>query len=219
MAGPRGSSELSKIYDDDWSMLTLLIGANDACLACDKSYEKVDLDHLADVYEHELQETLKQLKKNIGRLFVNVVELFKVSHVADLSFRDKRCTKIHERIPFECKCAFEEGERGIRARKQVDSLVDKYNERIVKIVTSMMAEKDPHFAVVVQPTFVDANISRLPLEMLSMLDCFHPSVYGHQMVALHMWNNMITPKKDKERGVKMNIPFKCPTKDTLLYTY
>jgi phospholipase B1 len=74
------------------------------------------------------------------------------------------------------------------------------------------------FAVVVQPGLKDATSDMLPFDILSTLDCFHPSLKGHQAFAKVIWNNMLTPAAKKATNFDFKSPFICPNNDTLLYT-
>eukprot|EP00126_Sphaerothecum_destruens_P008650 Sdes_comp20294_c0_seq1m13889 len=79
------------IYDDDWSLLTILIGANDVCLACGTT----PLDVLANGYRIKLQSAFSILQSNFSRVFVNIVQLFNVSQVVELSNHSQECVRIH----------------------------------------------------------------------------------------------------------------------------
>ena len=56
----------------------------------------------------------------------------------------------------------------------------------------------------------------LPCEQL---DCFHPSLFMHELMAKVMWNCMLTPAMQKDRTFNARADFVCPTNSTLLYTY
>ena len=51
------------------------------------------------------------------------------------------------------------------------------------------------------------------------LDCFHPSLLMHELMAKVMWNCMLTPAMQKDRTFNARANFICPTNSTLLYTY
>ena len=60
--------------------------------------------------------------------------------------------------------------------------------------------------------------SHTPLSCVQ-LDCFHPSLLMHELMAKVMWNCMLTPAMQKDRTFNARADFICPTNSTLLYTY
>ena len=73
-------------------------------------------------------------------------------------------------------------------RKAMDDLQAQYNDRLVKIVSDYQRARDPAFAV----TYVGAEIplGDYPIEALSNVDCFHPSLDTHRFIAAGMWNRL-----------------------------
>ena len=55
--------------------------------------------------------------------------------------------------------------------------------------------------------------------ILRQVDCFHPSLLMHELMTKVMWNCMFTPSYEKNYTFNYWEPLKCPTEDTLLYTY
>ena len=72
------------------------------------------------------------------------------------------------------------------------------------------ALNDPYFTVVYQPTLQEA-ILPCNTNYVSDLDCFHPNRAAHNMLAITLWNNMLTPPGHK---IPLPLPFIqpiCPT--------
>lgn len=87
----------------------------------------------------------------------------------------------------------------------MDELQTQYNDRLLKIVSDYQRARDPTFAV----TYVASGIpfQDYPIEALSNVDCFHPSLDTHRFIAAGMWNRLIGDK-----GVRSQ-PFAPWTRD------
>jgi phospholipase B1 len=201
-------------FDEDWKVLTLLIGANDLCASC-TFLEKKYLD--PDEFEKHLSAVLEGIRTNIPRVFVNVVEMFNLSQVYDLSLKTPRCADIHRDLFIECDCIF--GPEATKNRILVDTYVQEYNARSRGLAAYYQALGDPQFTVVAQPFASNTALKDQPPEILSTLDCFHPSLIAHEALATALWNNMLTPAAQKKTVMNITDTPICPTADTLLYTY
>ena len=94
----------SHVFDmkDDWKLMTVLVGANDVCLGLVNNIESRSDSNLlgssnvnfvicscsgdvptitADDFENNMRETLEEVRKNIPKLFVNLVLLGNLSEV------------------------------------------------------------------------------------------------------------------------------------------
>ena len=60
-------------------------------------------------------------------------------------------------------------------------------------------------------------LTHTPLSCVQ-LDCFHPSLLMHELMAKVMWNCMLTPAVQNDRTFNARADFICPTNSTLLYT-
>lgn len=72
----------------------------------------------------------------------------------------------------------------------MDSLIQKYNQRIEKVVLEYQKKfsNDPSFAVIADPLFSNLSIrDGWPLESLSSIDCFHPAASSHEIMAVGVW--------------------------------
>jgi len=201
--------------ENDWKLLTILIGANDICEACVNS----NLSYTTpDAFEQYLMQTLQKVQTSLPRTFVNLILGFNLSEVYNLASKSLYC-EAHERIfAFECACLFNKTS-GPTTRAFIDQLTQQYNERVYRVANYWSAQKYAGFAVVVQPFLHLTTAKDLPLSFLSDFDCFHPSLFAHENLAIALWNSMLTPAEKKKTSLNLNDTPICPTADTLLYTY
>jgi hypothetical protein len=89
----------------DWKLLTILIGANDACDNCDYFGEAPIDDILSDFTLH-FSGALQLIYEKFPRTLVNVVLQFNVSLVYDVADNYTYCRDFHRLAYFECPCAF-----------------------------------------------------------------------------------------------------------------
>ena len=84
--------------EEDWKLLSILIGFNDLCLGSDNHitlflndliFFKIscsgDVPFItADDFEHNLRDVLEEVRTNIPRVFVNLVQIFNLSMVGNV---------------------------------------------------------------------------------------------------------------------------------------
>jgi lysophospholipase L1-like esterase len=148
---------------NDWKLLTVLAGFNDICLGCSDKIRFLTPDD----FESNLRDTLEQVRQDIPRVFVSVVEIFNLSLVYELSKQSEYCKTFHSVLSIECICLFDPTNAGEKLRKDADNLVAQYNERIRKVAEEYGQMKYNDFAVVVQPGLKDATSDMLPFDILS----------------------------------------------------
>ena len=118
-----------------WKVMTLFIGSNDVCLACHLENE---LD--GDEYGEYLTTVLTKIRDRIPRILVNVVELFQVSPIYELTEDDPYCRTVHTLVFPECFCAF--GPTSDLFRQRMDTMVDIYNKKMREVVSQFMQVKN-----------------------------------------------------------------------------
>jgi hypothetical protein len=191
---------------DDWKLLTMFIGANDAC-GCQSARSQ------PDSFEGQLRRVIQYIHGNFSKTFVNVMTLFNISAVWDDAQGSLYCKKA---VPYfhECNCLDSNKTR----RTIMDELTQKYNAITHKVVDEFAALKDPQFTAVAQPGVDGDAFATWGEDFLSDLDCFHPSLCTNQGFALCLWNNMFQPEGQKSRSMdpKKPLPFFCPTQDMFL---
>jgi len=88
-------------FHHSWKVLTLFIGANDLCLACHNAF-----DLGSSYWEEHLRKILDTVRDRIPRVLVNMVQLFNMSKIYDLSDSSPYCHDVHRFFFIECDCAF-----------------------------------------------------------------------------------------------------------------
>jgi hypothetical protein len=62
------------------------------------------------------------------------------------------------------------------------------------------------------------NISDWSMDMVSSLDCFHPSEKSHALTATALWNSMLTPPEQRELAINSaDLKPICPDEDAVFY--
>ncbi|KAF9998624.1 hypothetical protein BGZ80_010513 [Entomortierella chlamydospora] len=136
-------------YKNEWKMATVFIGANNICAACGQGET---IPEIADPEEYgaALKSTLLKLKESIGPAFVNLVGIFDVSLVYDLSRGYDYCEMLFDKMPLPiCGCA-----TGNEAdRQRAGTLAREYNEVMKRIALEINEESanGGTFGVVYQP--------------------------------------------------------------------
>lgn len=74
---------------DDFKLITLFMGSNDACLGCEPVSGHTYLS--PDAYEAIIRGILEKIRVSIPRVIVNIMAGFNVSQVWDLTHRDSYC--------------------------------------------------------------------------------------------------------------------------------
>jgi len=202
----------SKIdFTNDWKLITILIGANDACPLCEGAHPP-SVDAAADKFAKTYSTIIDRLQKEIPRLFVNVLPMFNVSGIYYLTRNSTYCKDLHK-VPIECPCGYSPD---ISKRTYMDSVLQAYDVRMHAIAQNWQKKHLNDFIVTLQPLFVNMTIP--DFSYLSTLDCFHPSLKAHEKLAIAIWNSLISPVSKKRRALYPDDPFLCPDANTLLYT-
>ncbi|KAF9109477.1 hypothetical protein BGX27_007575 [Mortierella sp. AM989] len=198
-------------YKNEWKIATVFIGANNICAACGPGES---IPEIADPEEYgaALKSSLQKLKESVGPTFVNLVGIFDVSLVYDLSRGYPYCELLFDKLPFPiCGCA-----TGNEAdRQKAGDLAKKYNDVMEMIAQEINEENmnDGKFGVAYQPGltgFKDGS-SSYGQGYLSGLDCFHPNKCANQVMAIVLWNNMFSSPGDKHRPMKpSDLKIYCP---------
>ncbi|KAI8996700.1 hypothetical protein BC832DRAFT_535370 [Gaertneriomyces semiglobifer] len=172
-------------FQNDFKLLTLFIGSNDACLGCGVLSHYMYLS--PDAYELQMRGLLLRIKASIPNVVVNILTQFNVSQVYDLTHNDPYCEMARNTgLVFECTCAFLPEPVGAITRRRMDELVQAYNERLFAIAADF-GKLDKNFAVIVDPLLTDVAIKDWSIGLVSNIDCFHPDVKVHEIMASGIW--------------------------------
>jgi len=199
-------------FKSDWKILSILIGANDACHLCEAS-NPPPVDIIADKFAITYDAIIDKLQQQIPRLFINILPMFNASGLYYLTRNVTYCKDLHIIFPSECPCAFTSD---IVKRTYMDSVLQAFNKRTYNIAQKWQKKHLDDFIVTMQPLFINLTIP--DISFLSTLDCFHPSHKAHEITAVAGWNSLISPVSKKRRTFYPDDPLLCPDANTLLYT-
>ncbi|TPX71932.1 hypothetical protein SpCBS45565_g00917 [Spizellomyces sp. 'palustris'] len=198
-------------FENDFKLITIFIGNNDACFGCEPFSGHTYLS--PELFEMAIRALLEKIHLNVPRAVVNLMMGFNVSQVWDLTHDDPYCSKLRNSgLVFECTCAF----LSPILRTLMDTIIQSYNERLASIAKSYQDRQDPGFAVIVDPLLKNVRIQDWTLEHLSNVDCFHPTVQAHEVLAKGVWHNLFRSSEDKLNAVAPDedIPIWCPTNES-----
>ena len=138
-----------------------------------------------------------RLYKALPYTVINTLPIFNVSGVYDLTFTNPYCNTLRTSgTIFECTCAFVTGPMGDLERQKMDVLAVEYNHRLKLARDKFMQPLLQHarntstpltFAVMMDPILTNVHIPDWSLDMLSTVDCFHPSLRTHELMAIGVW--------------------------------
>ncbi|KAI9545816.1 hypothetical protein NQZ68_033298 [Dissostichus eleginoides] len=195
-------------FEEDWKVVTMLIGMNDICDYCkDKTLFSPDR------FIHHMTEALDMMMKEIPRTIVNVVQIFPMKPLRDVQRPTLGC-QLQKRF---CSCLVQPEENSPELKELVEVNYE-FQRRLEKLLHSeRFFKKD--FAVVLQPYLEKAVPPTLPDGTIDLsfftADCFHFTVKGHEELAKGLWNNMFQANGEKEKIKAFSEPIKliCPTKE------
>ncbi|XP_063775486.1 phospholipase B1, membrane-associated [Pseudophryne corroboree] len=196
-------------FEEDWKLITVFIGYNDACQYC----QNRDRYSLGNHIQH-LTHALDILYNEIPRVFVNLVEIMEVEGLRKVTSENIGCSLLK---PIYCPCFVNPRDGSPELNE-----VKKFN-RDLQIQVAALAEKyqgREDFAAVAQPFFQN---TMLPVDKLGepdvsffSADCFHFSERGHAEMAIALWNNMLEPvgqKQNYNNFTHDRNKLKCPSND------
>ncbi|XP_049918232.1 phospholipase B1, membrane-associated-like isoform X1 [Epinephelus moara] len=234
-------------YDEDWKVVTMLIGMNDICDYCkDKTLFSPDR------FIHHMTAALNMMMDQIPRTIVNVVQILPMKPLREVQRPTLGC-QLQRRF---CSCLVKPEENSTELTELLQVNL-QFQSRLTKLLSGdRFFKKD--FAVVLQPYLETAGPPRLPMVRhrhrkfypvirscvqtllktsdltqpeggadgsmdLSFFtaDCFHFTVRGHEELAKGLWNNMFQPDGAKEKIKTFSEPVKliCPSKEhPFIYT-
>lgn len=142
-------------------------------------------------YKNEILKLLQRLSETFPKTIVNLIQLFDVSKLDEWTKDKERCTKANWLHRYFCSCSRSEAGREIIRQR-----VTVYNQMLREIweeytILSPTGERRPSrndFGVILSPTLTQVDLENdLPIEFVSRLDCFHPSLLGQQSLAIALW--------------------------------
>ena len=163
-------------FNNDWKIITILIGANDICGFC-KSHGKNSSQ--PSEFIRNVEKAIDVLYEKVPRVYVNLVSLINITMIFEFG-RDLRCEVINK---FECDCLVN-GNRAVK-RRIVDDYISQYQQLTERLAASGKYDQRDDFTVVWQPFMEEFHSPRRPNGYKDMsylaFDCFHFSTKGHGM--------------------------------------
>ena len=159
-------------FNNDWKLITILIGNNDICDYCkDKEL------HTPQAYINFIQEALDLLHNELPKTFVNLVNVINVAEVEFLNFR-LFCKNIHKAT---CPCIVKYTSN--ETKIQVQNLFNQYSNYTEKLALSGRYDTRDDFTVVYQPFLRDFKLPKMDNYQVDKSyfapDCFHFSAKSH----------------------------------------
>jgi len=191
-------------YQNDWKIITLLIGGNDLCRSC---FDRTR--YSAANFVGHIERALDYLQANVPRALVNLHPMFDITPLPSMS--DNFICDVFQDVI--CGCATDSEEKDF-----LQQLVADYATGLRNLVASGKYDTREDFTVVYQSHTQDAAPPRLPGSSEPdrsywSPDCFHPGTKGHYAVATSLWNSMFEPVGSKRTSVNWDIGTNmiCPT--------
>ena len=192
-------------YSEDWKIVTLFIGGNDLCRAC----QQPDRYSARNFYLH--LKTTVDILSMIPRTYVNIAQVVDVYELRNLN--NEYCTLIHAifKVLGQCLCM---------SNSSSSSIHSQYAEALRKLEEEYQTEDRDDFSVVVQPFFEQIKLSELENAPSYFTgDCFHFSQKAHAIIALLLWNNMLQPEGEKTNSFDTQSGIICARENQYFYTH
>merc|ERR1711871_214263 len=211
-------------FNDSWKVLTIWMTANDVCGAGHECQHAISAQQL-EQWVATTDETIANVSATMSKVYVNLVSTLNLGEIHRIQQSAPWCRILHKHILNECGC-IDKGDPQQLAQlnanvhtmnAELHKLAAKWNARLHE--TTAAAQRWD-MAVTVQG-FMEGVGSQLDISFLNRLDCFHPSLRGHQDLAIGLWNNMLCTGKDRDthcgRPFSVNMQAVCPTVDSVFY--
>jgi len=186
-------------FNEDWKMISVLIGNNDICDFCNRDNSTVEF------FQEKIEAGLDLLHQNVPNAIVNLISLFDVPQVPALNI-GLLCSGLHL---YACPCAAYS-----KDINKVILLTKQYQEALQNIASSGKYDTRDDFTVVLQPFFrntkIPLNSDGSPDLSYFSPDCFHLSAKGHAEAAKALWNNLLEKVQSKQQFWYKGEAYNCP---------
>ncbi|KAL0073862.1 hypothetical protein J3Q64DRAFT_1727054 [Phycomyces blakesleeanus] len=194
-------------FENDWKLITIQIGSNDQCGSC-TSFAN---ESTVEAYTLYVESAIERIQNNIPKIIVNLIGNLRVSALLPLAeAHAEYCPSTDTSVNYftpkaECPCLASQDQTDT-----MDYLADNYDKALINIAHKYRARKGGDFAVVYQP--YDINFISFPVQALSSLDCFHPSLTLHKYFSKIFWNSLFLPsqRKPQHYSYDPNLTLYCP---------
>ena len=197
-------------FENSWKMATILIGANNLCVACHNNTADSP-----ETYGQLLNSSIAQLEASIPRVRVNILPMFNITQVYYWSRTNTYCTRIWDLFE-ECPCLTKDSTE--QDLQTVNDYAVEYRKQIDNIAAYWQSKNSSTFTVSVQP--ITESLKIINGALTSDFDCFHPSELAHAWLGSVIWNSIWLPADQKPTNATElminGLEFVCPDRHTYM---
>ncbi|XP_071961854.1 phospholipase B1, membrane-associated-like [Antedon mediterranea] len=176
-------------YEQDWKMVTILVGGNDFCNYCVDKDDATSSDFISAMYE-----ALELLMDEMPRVFINIVSTVNPHDLSTIASQGSVCTTVYMK---SCPCVT----AGTEIVAQVHTAMEKYQDLLNSLIETGRYEKND-FTVVVQP-YLQNQVADKSVEMsLMSQDCINLNKKGQAVYAMGLWRSMFSSIKGKPTDLR-----------------
>lgn len=199
------TSKTGDILLDHWKMITIHIGGNDLCSSCKPEFSNITS---AEAYGGYVEEAVVRIKNHFpNNTLVNLVGTLNMKDIHQTALENPEyCSNRSLFRP--CSCLYT-----VENPDVITKLASDYDSQLQLIARKYAAKPNSTFGVIFTP--LPANLTSAPVEVLSNIDCFHPSLVGHKWFAKAIWNRFFIRNEFKPSIIQFNDSEKiyCPTEN------
>ncbi|XP_046393631.1 phospholipase B1, membrane-associated-like [Ischnura elegans] len=206
-------------FNNDWKLLSILIGHNDLCAYYCFDREK----HSSRQHFLHLQKVLDYLYKNVPKMYVNLLSILDPTIAIQQRISNSLTCEVIRRVLCACLYVSPNIEE---TKVDISSQVREYQAVEEELTLSGRYEEREDFAVTFQPFLAIFNgptklgepenpqLARFfkGRPPLWTTECFHPNQRGYATGSILLWNNMLEPVGHKSRTFDDILldEYKCP---------
>ncbi|KAM5291657.1 phospholipase B1, membrane-associated [Ctenodactylus gundi] len=206
-------------FQEDWKVITVLIGASDLCDYCTDS----KLYSAANFFDH-LRDALDILHREVPRALVNLVDIMNPTVMRQVFLRNPDKCPVQQASRL-CNCVLTPRENSLELAR-LEAFTQAYQSSMRELVESGRYDTREDFSVVLQPFLLKVQLPILedgrPDTSFFSPDCIHPNQKFHSQLSRALWANMLEPLGGKTDALVLgaDIPLACPSQDEpFLRTY
>ncbi|XP_072627439.1 phospholipase B1, membrane-associated isoform X1 [Canis lupus baileyi] len=199
-------------FQEDWKIITVLIGGSDLCDYCTDS----NLYSAANFFYH-LRNALDVLHREVPRALVNLVDFMSPSVLRQVFLSNPDKCPVQQASVL-CNCVLTPRESS-QELARLEAITQAYQNSMRDLVESGRYDTREDFSVVLQPFFRNIQLpiladGRLDTSFFAP-DCLHPSQKFHTQLSRALWVNMLEPlgRKTETLDLTANIALSCPTQN------
>eukprot|EP00835_Amoeboradix_gromovi_P001714 NODE_84_length_22349_cov_0.357888.p7 type:complete len:376 gc:universal NODE_84_length_22349_cov_0.357888:14914-16041(+) len=209
-----------------WKLVVFLVGLNDQFNFC-KGHESS-----LEYFEYYVRNFLNYLRQNLDHVIVDLLSLWNMDKMVDLSSRHPSCMHNNRQNLFKsvAPCPFDK-KNGTEFRKTMKAYQMGQNEILRNLASEYQngtawsrkekmskpwVAKPSTFKVIYDPSAEEMDLNLLNWNSLTDTDCSHPTKEMHERLASVYWHNLFLSSKDKLRNQFQAfqsgfIKYTCPT--------